>query len=42
MRTWRIEGFPLTFWYFERDSFVEMVRLLGQRQDAMQIDPNEA
>lgn len=42
MRTWRIEGFPLTFWYFERESFVEVARLVGQRQDALQIDPDEA
>lgn len=41
MRTWRIEGFPLTFWYFDRESFVEVARLVGHRQDALQIDPDE-
>ena len=38
LRTWLIDGFPLAFWYVERESHVEVVRLVGQRQDAMQID----
>ena len=38
MRTWLIEGFPLTFWYFERETQVDIARLVGQRQDAMGID----
>jgi toxin ParE1/3/4 len=42
LRTWLIEGFPLTFWYFERDSHVDVARLVGQRQDALRIDPDEA
>ncbi|WP_157267748.1 type II toxin-antitoxin system RelE/ParE family toxin [Azohydromonas aeria] len=33
LRTWRLDGFPLTFWYFERDEHVDVVRLVGQRQD---------
>jgi toxin ParE1/3/4 len=37
LRTWRIEGFPLTFWYFERDMHIDIARLVGQRQDAMSI-----
>lgn len=33
LRTWRVDGFPLTFWYFERDDHVDVARLIGQRQD---------
>jgi toxin ParE1/3/4 len=39
LRTWLIDGFPLTSWYVERESHVEVVRLVGQRQDALLIDP---
>lgn len=42
LRTWLIKGFPLTFWYIERGSYVDVLRLVGQRQDALQIDPGEA
>ena len=42
LRTWLIDGFPLTFWYFERESFIDVARLVGQRQDALRIDPDEA
>jgi toxin ParE1/3/4 len=41
MRTWRIRGFPLTFWYFEREDHVDVARLVGQRQDALGIDLGE-
>lgn len=40
LRTWRIDGFPLTFWYFERAGYVDVARLVGQRQDALRIDPD--
>ncbi len=33
LRTWRIAKFPLLWCYFERDSHVDVVRLLGERQD---------
>jgi toxin ParE1/3/4 len=33
LRTWRLRGFPLTFWYFERADHTEVIRLVGQRQD---------
>lgn len=33
LRTWRVIGFPLTFWYFERHDHVDVVRLVAQRQD---------
>lgn len=39
LRTWLVDGFPLTFWYFERESFVDVARLVGQRQDALCVDP---
>jgi len=39
MRTWLVDGFPLTFWYFEREKFVDVARLVGQRQDPLLIDP---
>ena len=38
MRTWLIAGFPLSFWYFERTTHVDVARLVGQRQDAAGID----
>lgn len=34
LRTWAIRGFPLSYWYFERPEQVDIVRLVGQRQDA--------
>ena len=33
LRTWRLQGFPLTFWYFERAELIEVIRLVGQRQE---------
>ena len=38
LRSWRVEGFPLSFWYFERDTHLDIARLVGQRQDALEID----
>jgi toxin ParE1/3/4 len=38
MRTWLVEGFPLAFWYFERETHIDVVRLVGQRQDALGIE----
>ncbi len=38
MRIWLISGFPLSFWYFERKTHVDVARLVGQRQDAMGVD----
>jgi toxin ParE1/3/4 len=37
-RTWRLRGFPLTFWYFERAQHIEVVRLVGQRQDQGDVE----
>lgn len=33
LRTWRVDGFALTYWYFERDDHLDVVRLVGQRQE---------
>lgn len=42
MRTWPVDAYPLTFWYFEREAYVDVVRLVGQRQDALRIDAGVA
>ena len=42
MRTWPVDAFPLAFWCFEREAYVDIVRLVGQRQDALRIDPDVA
>lgn len=41
LRTWGVRGFPLTFWYFEREAHVDVARLVGQRQDALAIEVPE-
>ena len=33
LRAWAIKRFPLRWFYFERDSHLDVVRLLGDRQD---------
>jgi toxin ParE1/3/4 len=33
LRTWRVTGFPLLWFYFERVDHLDVVRLLGERQD---------
>lgn len=38
LRTWRLQGFPLTFWYFDRADHIEVIRLVGQRQDQGDIE----
>jgi toxin ParE1/3/4 len=42
MRTWPVAGFPLSFWYFERETQLDVARLVGQRQDATDIDVGDA
>lgn len=37
LRGWRVSSFPLVWFYFERDDFLDVVRLLGERQDIMAI-----
>ena len=37
LRTWRVAKFPLLWCYFERGDHVNVVRLLGERQDIAAI-----
>ena len=38
LKTWRLQGFPLTFWYFERADHIEVIRWAGQRQDQGDVE----
>ena len=33
LRAWRVEGFPMQWFYFEASDHLDVVRLLGDRQD---------
>ena len=37
LRSWRVAGFPFLWFYFERDNHLDVVRLLGERQDIATI-----
>jgi toxin ParE1/3/4 len=37
LRTWQVAKFPLLWCYFERGDHLDVVRLLGQRQDVAAI-----
>ena len=37
LRTWRVTKFPLLWFYFERNDHLDVVRLLGERQDIAAI-----
>jgi toxin ParE1/3/4 len=37
LRTWRVGKFPLLWCYFERGDHLDVVRLLGERQDVAGI-----
>lgn len=37
LRSWRVSGFPLIWLYFEREDHLDVVRLLGERQDILAI-----
>jgi len=37
LRTWRVGKFPLLWCYFERGDHLDVVRLLGERQDIITI-----
>lgn len=37
LRSWGIAGFPLIWFYFERDDQLDVVRMLGERQDMLAI-----
>jgi toxin ParE1/3/4 len=42
LRTWRVTRFPLLWLYFERDDQLDVVRLLGERQDIAAIIVEDA
>jgi len=33
LHTWQLCGFPAAVWYFERADHVDVVRVIGERQD---------
>lgn len=37
LRGWRVSGFPLIWFYFEREDCLNVVRLLSERQDILSI-----
>lgn len=37
LRSWRVSGFPLQWLYFEREDHLDVLRLLGDRQDLTAI-----
>lgn len=37
LRTWRVAKFPLLWCYFERKDHLDVVRLLGERQDIAEL-----
>ena len=37
LRTWQVAKFPLLWFYFEQDDHLDVVRLLGERQDVAAI-----
>ncbi len=41
LRSWRVAKFPLLWCYFERAEQLDVVRLLGDRQDVAAILDNE-
>lgn len=48
LRSWSVQDFPMLWFYFESDDHLDVVRLLGERQDIAAIlrepetsDPNE-
>ena len=42
LRSWRVTGFPMQWLYFEADDHLDVVRLLGDRQDIIAILTNDA
>lgn len=37
LRSWRVKGFPMQWLYFEAQDHLDVVRLLGDRQDIIAI-----
>lgn len=42
LRTWRVTGFPAMVWYVDRMDHVDVVRVIGERQDANVVALPEA
>ena len=42
LRSWRVKGFPLHWFYFDRDDSIDVVRLLADRQDVAAILDDES
>lgn len=41
LRHWSVEGFPVRWFYLERDDHLDVLRLLGERQDIAAIFTTE-
>ena len=37
LRSWRVSKFPMQWFYFEADNYLDVVRLPGDRQDIVAI-----
>ena len=37
LRVWRVHGWPVVWLYVKRDAFLDVLRLLGERQDIVAI-----
>ncbi len=37
LRSWRVSGFPLIWFYLEREDCLDVVRLLSERQDILSV-----
>ncbi len=37
LRSWRVTDFPMQWLYFEADDYLDVVRLLGDRQDIVAL-----
>jgi len=37
LRAWRVKGFPMQWLYFEAEDHLDVIRLLGDRQDIAAI-----
>lgn len=42
LRSWRVTGFPMQWLYFKAEDHLDVVRLLGDRQDIVAILTDEA
>ncbi len=41
LRAWGVNGWPVAWLYIERDAYLDVLRLLGERQDMMAILLNQ-